>query len=409
MTSNTAAGLIDREEWRKYGLNLPACILGMMLVAVHPYALGVMIGPLEEEFGWSRSQISAGPLVTSVTALLLAAFAGRITDRIGPRKVARVGVPLFACALAAISLAGPSIYSWLGLYALLALALLCIYPSVWTAAIAVRFDRNRGLALALALSGTGIASAVVPLIGAKLIEAYGWRGAYIGLGALSFLTVFPLVALYFARDKVPPPARIDALEARIPAGKLGEFRTGKFFRMALAFLLYSVAATGLGINAVPVLMENGFDLVGAAAVVSWIGLGTIAGRLLGGVLLDRIDGRYVAIGCGFFAMGSVAILLLVANSALSASIACVLLGLAAGAEYDAAAYLTTRHFSRRNFASLFAVLGGLAGLGSGIAPLIANIVYDVTQSYDLMLLGLFPMFAVASVLFLSLGRYPELD
>ena len=408
MTTIPAASLIDREEWRKYGLNLPACILGMMLVAVHPYALGVMIVPLEAEFGWSRSQISAGPLVTSITALLLAAFAGRITDRIGPRKVALVGVPLFGCALAAIALAGPSIWSWLGLYALLALALLCIYPSVWTAAIAVRFDRNRGLALALALSGTGIASALVPYLAARLIEAYGWRGAYIGLGALSVLAVFPLVALFFARETVPLAKR-DVLEQRIPAGRLGEFKTRKFACMALAFFLYSVAATGLGINAVPVLMQNGFDMVGAAEVVGLIGIGTITGRLLGGVLLDRIDGRFVAIGCGFFAMGSVAILLLAGSSATNASIACVLLGLAAGAEYDAAAYLTTRHFSRRNFASLFAVLGGLAGFGSGIAPLIANLVYDATRSYDLMLMGLFPMFAVASVLFLSLGRYPDLE
>lgn len=408
--SDTSTGpLIDREEWRRYGLNLPACILGMMLVAVHPYALGVMIPPLEAEFGWSRSAISAGPLVTSMTALLLAAFAGRITDRVGPRKVALIGVPVFGLALAAISLAGPSIWSWLALYALLALALLCIYPSVWTAAIAVRFDRNRGIALALALSGTGLASAIVPYAAALLIESHGWRGAYIGLGAMSVIVVFPLVALWFAKDKVPPPARVDVLEARIPEGKLGEFRTPKFICMAAAFFLYSVAASGLGINAVPVLMENGFDLVDAAEVVGLIGIGTIIGRLVGGVLLDRIDGRFVAIGCGCFAIGSVAMLLLAGTSATTASIACVMLGLAAGAEYDAAAYLTTRHFSRRNFASLFAVLGGLAGFGSGIAPLIANLVYDMTQSYDLMLIGLFPMFAVASLLFLSLGRYPELE
>ena len=407
MSATAGRQWFDIPEWRRYGGNVPPAVLGMALVAVHPYALGVMIAPLEQEFGWSRAEISAGALVTSIVALLLAVFGGKAVERFGPRKVALFGVPFFAIALSLISTAGPSIVSWLALYALLAVALICIYPSVWTAAIAQRFEKNRGLALAVVLSGTGIASAVVPYLGARLIDAYGWRGAYIGFGALSFIIVFPLVFFLFAKD-TPPEREADRklVKAR-PAGTLGELLSPKFVRLAIGGVIYSLGATGLGINAVPILMEEGFSMIAAAEVVGLIGIGTITGRILGGFLLDRIDGRFVAVGCAGGALMAVIIFLFTDQSTLAASIACLMLGLTAGAEYDACAYLTTRHFSPRHFASLFALLGGLFGFTSGIAPFIANALFDQFGSYDALLWAIIPLFAVSSVMFLSLGRYPD--
>jgi MFS family permease len=407
MSSDGTRQILGLQEWRRYGGNLPPAMLGMTLVAVHAYALGVMIAPLEQEFGWSRAEISAGPLVTSVVALLLAVYGGKAVDHFGPRRVALIGVPFYAAALALISTAGPSLISWLLLYALLAVALICIYPSVWAAAIAQRFERYRGLALAVVLSGTGIASAIVPYLGANLIEAYGWRGAYIGMGALSFVFVFPLVVFLFARDK-PPERQIDQTLAEVrPAGTKGELLSPKFIRLAIGGVIYSLGATGLGINAVPILMEEGFSLIAAAEVAGLIGIGTITGRIVGGFLLDRIDGRFVAMGCAIGALSAAIIFLATDQSTLAASIACLMLGLTAGAEYDACAYLTTRHFSPRQFAPLFGLLGGLFGFTSGIAPFIANTLYGIFGNYDAILWAIIPMFAISSVMFLSLGRYPD--
>ena len=412
MTKHSTVRLIDLREWRQYGINLAPATLGMMLVAVHPYALGVMIKPLEQAFGWSRAEISAGPLVTSVVTLALAVYGGKLVDRLGPRTVALVGVPFYAVALAMISLAGPSLVSWLALYVLLAVALISVYPSVWTAAIAQRFEANRGIAMAIVLSGTGIASAVVPYLAATLIEVYGWRGAYLGMGLMSFVAVFPLVALAFARDSLHRDRIEIHTSAKSPSNELpSETRRSllspKFLCLAFAGVIYSLGATGIGINAVPILMEEGFSLIAAAEVAGFIGLGTITGRIIGGLLLDHIDGRFVAIGCAFGAMSAAVILLTTDQSALAASTACLLLGFTAGAEYDACAYLTSRHFSQRHFAALFGLLGGLFGFTAGIAPFIANALYGVFASYDGILMAVVPMFCVASALFLSLGKYPQ--
>lgn len=407
MSSDDKKQILDFLEWRRYGGNLPPAVFGMTLVAVHAYALGVVIEPLEQEFGWSRAEISAGPLVTSLVTLLLAVFGGMLVDRFGPRKIALIGVPFYAAALALISIAGPGIASWLMLYALLGVALICIYPSVWTVAIAQRFQKNRGLALAVVLSGTGIASAIVPYLGANLIEAYGWRGAYIGMGALSFIFVFPLVLFLFAKETPPEHlAELKLAKAR-PAGTMAELVSPKFIRLAIGGVIYSLGATGLGINAVPVLMDEGFSLIDAAEIAGLVGIGTIIGRIVGGMLLDWIDGRFVAMGCAIGALSAASIFLATEQSTLAAAIACLMLGLTAGAEYDACAYLTTRHFSPHHFAALFGLLGGLFGFTAGIAPFIANTVYEIFGNYDGILWAVIPMFAISSVMFLSLGRYPD--
>lgn len=399
--------LIDFQEWGRYGGNLPPALLGMALVALHAYFLGVTIAPLEQEFGWSRAEISAGPLVTSVVTVFLSVFGGKAVDRFGPRKVALFGVPFYAVALALISLSGPSIVSWLVLYGVLGVALLCVYPSVWTSAIAQRFNNNRGLAMAIVLSGTGIASATVPYLGATLIEAYGWRGAYLGMAAISFIAVFPLVVFLFAKGKPPAQPVVRSSVNTRPQGTSAELLSPKFIALAVAGVAYSLGSTGLGINAVPILMEEGFSLMRAAELAGIVGIGTIVGRIVGGFLLDWIDGRFVAMGCSVGALSAAMILLASDQSPMVASIACLLLGLSAGAEYDACAYLTTRHFSARHFGALFGFLGSLLGFTSGIAPFIANSLYGVFGNYDSMLWGTIPLFVLSGLLFLFLGPYPE--
>ncbi|QIG78838.1 MFS transporter [Stakelama tenebrarum] len=396
--------MIALDEWRRHGAMVPACLLGMSIVAAHAYALGVMFAPLEAEYGWSRAQISAGPLATSIGTLLLAPFGGRAVDHFGPRRIALVGVPMFAACLALIGTAESNL-AWIALHVLLAGALILIYPTVWTAAIAERFTANRGLAMAIALSGTGITAAVVPVIVSRLLEAYGWRGAYAGLGALSFVVVYPAVVFLFARGTTQA-----GRERAAPAAQRErppEMRSGKFIRLAGAGLIYSICVTMLGINAVPVLMADGFDVLVAAEIAGLLGVGTIIGRLAGGLLLDRIDGRWVAIGSGMGALGAALILLFVTQSPFAASLACFSLGLAAGAEFDACAYLTTRHFDRRNFGALFGTIGGLSGFGSGVAPFIGSAIYDASGGYDLVLLTMLPLLVIASALFWSLGRYPD--
>src|SRR5439155_23616609 len=130
-------------------------------------------------------------------AVVAAPVVGIGIDRFGPRPIGLFGVVLFCAALAFASTTSSNILSWWTRWAVFGIANMFILPTVWTTAINSVFEKNRGKALAIALSGTGICAAVVPSGTNLLVETYGWRHAYIGLGGLSFLVVAPLVFIWF--------------------------------------------------------------------------------------------------------------------------------------------------------------------------------------------------------------------
>ncbi len=401
-------GAAPDSEWRNWPVLLPS-IAGIMLAASIGYSLGVIMVPLEREFGWSRTEISTGPMIISLMALVGAPISGIAVDRFGPRRVASIGVVAFCCALALLSRAGPEIWSWWLHWALLGACSMMLITTVWASALNSLFSVHRGKALAFALCGTGLCAAVTPVATEALVVNYGWRGAYVGLAAVGFVVVFLLVLLFFraARDKAVPDG------AGQPSPELAGFdvRDGvaspAFRKLAAAVLLFAVSSIALTVNAVPVLASQGFDTATAAWLAGLIGIGSIAGRLGGGFLLDRFDAKNVAAAAAVSPVVT-AILLTVFPGAIGpVAVAALFLGLSAGTEVDACGYLAARHFGMRKFGTLFGLINGVVLFGSGVAPVAANYVYDVTGTYHVLLIAVVPVSLAAALLFASLGRYPE--
>ncbi len=401
-----AGGAWAPEEWRDNWRVLPPSLAGVMLCAVHGYSLGVMVGPLEREFGWSRAGITAGPFIIALIAIWAAPLTGFAVDRFGPRRIGLLGVALFCSTLALLSTATSELTWWL-LWALLGFGNMLVLPTIWTAAITSRFEHNRGMALACALCGTGITAAVIPMLTDALVTYQGWRHAYVSLAAICFVVVFPLVLMSFRgarelRGAAPVVQRGSRAELR------AAFTSRAFVLMIAALVTYSVALCTLTTNAVPVLIGRGFGHTEAAQIAALIGIGSVTGRLGGGFLLDRFDAKKVA-ALGVIAPIAAALLLLaVPGSGAAARIAFLMIGLAAGSEYDASAYLASRHFGVRNFGTMFGAIGGVALLANGLAPLVANHIYDLTKSYDSVLWAQLPLGVLAAVFFLMLGPYPDL-
>lgn len=172
-------------------------------------------------------------------------------------------------------------------------------------------------------------------------------------------------------------------------------------------MVFSVCASILTINVVPILLGEDFGLMQAAKIAGLVGVGTILGRLTGGFFLDRYDGRFVALATCAAPMLGIGTLLASHNSTPAAMFACFTMGLSSGAEYDAVAYLAGRHLSIKHFGFLFGIIASLTEISSAVAPVISNAVYDITESYDRVLLGMVPTLAVAGLLFLALGPYPR--
>src|SRR5687768_2756992 len=106
-------------EWRQHWPLLLPCIVGIMLASVQGYTIGVMIGPIEQEFGWTRAQIASGSFIIACIALVTAPLMGIGVDRLGPRRIALVGVVLYCAALAFVATTSSNILSWWLRWALL--------------------------------------------------------------------------------------------------------------------------------------------------------------------------------------------------------------------------------------------------------------------------------------------------
>jgi MFS family permease len=392
---------------------LMPCTLGVMLCSIHNYSLGVMIRPIEQEYGWTRAEISSGPFIIALIALIGAPLVGVAMDRFGARRIALPGVLFFCVTLALVSTATPSIWSWWILWVIVGISAMTVIPSIWTFAINSFFDANRGKALAIALSGTGIGAFLMPPLTNFLIDHHGWRGAYIGLALIMAAICFPLTLFFFrsAQDvhrtanaasgsKRTAPVALSGMTAR------EGFATLRFYQLAAATVIFSTAICGLTANQTPILIAQGLTPVRAAAVAGLMGIGSIIGRLAGGILLDKWDAKKVAAISVLAPCLNVGLLLAFPGSIEAAMAATFMLGLAIGTELDAVAYLAARHFGLRSLGTLYGTINGLMLFANGLAPMLANLVFDLTHSYRLYMWLVIPAFFGTAAIFLAMGKYP---
>lgn len=404
-TQNGQAG-----EWRRHYMLPVAAALGYATSVIHIYGLGPYIEPISAEFGWSRAQTTAGLTIATLIQAIFGVPIGFLVDRIGPRPLGLVGVLLTCAAFAVIGTATGDLFNWYLLWGLMAAATLPVQATIWTSAVATRFEASRGLAFAVTLCGASVAAALFPYLGTRLIAAYGWQTAMAVQALIWVAVAFPVILLFFrgARDKQRKQADKDipASEAsEAPGASFAEgLRSSIYLRLLLASLLFTFTILALVVHFLPILTGRGLDKLEAAGIASLVGLFSIAGRLGTGLLLDRFRGSLV--GAAVFLLPVAASLLLIAggNGYLEAALAAALIGLTLGAEVDVVVYLTTRHFGLRNFGALYGGLLVALSIGTATGPLAAARIFDTYGSYAPFLWLSMAFMVASSIALASLPR-----
>jgi len=413
MISCSEPGFAPRSEWRAGWKLVLSTAMGVGASSVHYHSVGVMIIPLEQAMGWSRSEISSGLLIVSVTGMFCTVLAGLLADRIGVRRVAITGLFFYAFAFAAIGFSGPSIASWYAAWGVMAVAASVSSGMIWNIAIVSRFEKHRGLALALTLSGSGVYIAIVPPVMLAFVDNFDWRAAYFGMGAFILLAAAPVALAFFrdahdlrrvaSPDEIIPDARSSKTGLNIPEALQGR----QMWQIAVSFFSIAILVGTLLVHMQPMLIEAGFKQKTAAFVVSIIGPSLIAGRLIAGTLLDRYPTRAIAGVVPLFAATSCLLLLQFDGSLWVAILAAILLGAATGAEGDLLGFVVARYLGSKNFGSLAAVVAGIFGVGMGLSPVLAGASYDALGSYNPLLITCVVAALLASTLFFTLGRPPR--
>ncbi len=402
-------------EWRSGWTLVLAASLGFSFFSIMIASTGLFMEPLAREFGWNRTLLSAGPSIATITTAVLSPFFGILVDRYGPRRVVLPGLGLTMLAIAAFSLVDGSAAQWIILWLVFGIVAVSIKSTAWTAAVLGVFNQSRGLALGLTLSGTAVAQAVMPPLAEWLMSMFGWRGAYFWM-AIGWGGVTLLVCLLFfhdartraakkqsaAPDGHEPPAAVN-LSGLTPREALFDFA---LWRVGISNFVVMALTIGLAIHLFPILTEAGLSRANAAWLTSLAGVAGIIGKLVTGVLLDRFRPNWI--GGVTLGAASLAFLLLMQGirSPILIVIALLVNGYAAGTKTQITGFLTASYGGMKNFGVIYGTMAALMALASGMGPLLAGVIYDVSGGYGAFLACGAIGCALGGLLMITLPPYP---
>jgi len=282
---------------------------------------GVLIVPLEDDFGWSRATISLAVSVNLVLFGLTGPFAAAAMLRYGVRRVVLVALCLCAAGSAlTVVMTAPwqLVVLWGGVVGLGTGAM----ASVLAATVAGRwFVTRRGLVIGVLTAASATGQLVfLPLL-ATLVTSHGWRSASWAVAGSALLAV-PIVLVllrdrpedvglraYGATVETPPADAAGNPVAAALAGLRLAAHSGRFWLLAGSFFVCGASTNGLiGTHFIPAAHDHGMTEVAAASLLATIGVFDIVGTTASGWLTDRVDPRMLLVW--FYALRGLSLLAL---------------------------------------------------------------------------------------------------
>ncbi|HWM46886.1 MAG TPA: MFS transporter [Xanthobacteraceae bacterium] len=392
---------------RSYGWVIVA--IGALMTCVSAgamFSLAVFLDPLAHATGWSRAAISTAMTVNFLAMGLGGFFWGAASDRVGPRVVTIIGAVLLGIGLVVASQATSLLVFQLAYGLFVGFASAAFFAPLMSAATAW-FVENRSLAVSLVSAGIGVAPMTVSPFARWLISAYDWRFAMLVIGLAVWVLLIP-AALFLRRA----PASL----SESPAGAAPEdgagltaaqaLRSPQFIILALTFFLCCSAHAGPIFHMVSYAIVCGVPAMAAVSIYSVEGLAGLGGRVLFGVLADRLGVKRV-LAAGLLlqavAIGSYVFVTRLTEFYTMA----VIFGAAYGGVMPLYAALAREYFGQRIMGTVLGAATMLSSLGMAVGPLAGGAVFDAYNSYAWLFIGSFGVGLGAAAIALAFPPLPQ--
>ncbi len=366
------------------------------------YAFGLFILPIEQTFGWTRTEISASLSFAAVGGLT-APLLGRAMDRFGARPILLLSLAVFGASFCMRPLM-TELWHW---YALSFLQFATFSGMTVLPAgrlIATWFPRTRGRMTGIAAAGNNVGGLVIPLAVAALLAALSWSGASLAIGIATFTiaaTAMLTIRESPSTDVVGSPLASPHEQAAPPSattdGLRDTVRSRTFGAVLAAITLGTFTYSAILPHALAHMVSKGMADSAALSALGTIAAAGIGGKLLFGWLSDRFTARQAMVA-NLIGQALFAALLAVANSPALLAIAAPLYGLFMGGFGALYILVVQESFDMRHFGSVMGLMNLGTVLSFGIGPLIAGAAYDMSGSYTpafLIVCGLFVVGAAA--------------
>jgi sugar phosphate permease len=393
-----------------------ACFLiSLFINGIIGFGFTSLIEPLRNTYGWSYTEISFASSLRGLEVGLLAPVVGFLVDRWGPRKLIIGGTVMCGLAMLFLSQTG-TLGMFYAAFALIALGMSALSPTVTMTTTANWFHRKIGMATGIMHSGVGFSGLMLPLV-TVLIDGFGMERAMIILGAASLGVIAPISLL--VRDKpekyglLPDGAEVGQENNNSGSAKANggdftlkkAFRTRAFWYLALTMLFQLMIVNALATHMMPYLSSIGIPRSSASLIASAVPLSSVAGRLGFGWLSDRIDQRHImATGYAMMGVGLLFFTLTIVWNPLFLFPAVPFFSIGFGGNATVRASLVRDYYGRKNFGSIHGLVMGLAVIGNIAGPPLAGWVYDKWSSYQYIWMGFIIASVVPMVLMLMMRK-----
>jgi sugar phosphate permease len=387
------------------------------------HAYGAYVVLLREEFGWSKTMLSAAFSMARAESGILGPVQGWLTDRFGPRILIRIGMVIFGLGFILFSRIDSPLTFFLTFFMIALGSSLGGYLPI-TVAIVNWFRRRRALALSISGTGMAVGGLLTPVVVLGLTHL-GWRGTALASGILILLVGFPIAQVVRHRpepfgllpDGDPPDHAPHAGGSRWLAPPAGPaptvdftareaIRTPAFWFISLGHGSALLVVSAVMVHMVVHVTERlGYSLHQASVVVALMTVMQMLGQLGGGWAGDRWSKRAIVVGCmaahalGLFVLASATAFWMVVAFA-------VLHGLGWGGRGPLMSAIRADYFGSASFGAISGASSMIVMLGMMAGPLVAGILADRTGTYETGFRILATLAAMGSVFFILARRPP---
>ncbi len=372
-------------------------------------AFAIMFKPIAEEFQWDRGTVSIASMVNWLSFGVSGLLCGVLSDRFGSRWVMIGGGVIFIIGTFLMSQV-ESLWQLYFFFGVLIAAGRSAAGVPLTALVTKWFVRNQGLALAIAQS-QNVGSAVFAPLSVTLLAAYGWRGAYTGLGMIALL-IIPLA--FLMRDhqtsRAPSPSGAtgaitgtgQTAPAQLPGMTLSEaMRTRTFWTLNFMVIGCCMCHSCILLHGVSHMTDTGLATSVAARVVATMAIFGMVGKIANGLLADRVGAKWAL--AGFLGLQAIMIPLFIeAETAPTFYTWAVLFGLGYGGPMPVYAMLFRQYFGLRSIGTILGVFFMLASIGMGSGGLMGGMMHTSFGSYMAPFLTSTTTGLIAAILALTL-------
>jgi len=354
---------------------------------------GLLMVPLETEFGWSRTAISGAVAINIALFGLIGPFAASAMDRWGLRRLVTIALALLAVSVA-LTTQMHSQWQMTLLWGVFVGTGTGVTSMVLAAVVATRwFDARRGVVLGALSAANATGQLVFLPVLARLVEQSGWRAAawVVAGGAV---VVFAIVAV-FMRDRPEDlglrpygqaaGAAVTATPALSPFAALRmAAQTRAFWILAGTFFICGASTNGLiGTHLIAACHDYGIAATQSAQLLAMMGLFDIVGTTASGWLTDRYSSRHLLFG--YYTLRGISLLFLpytLINGSSALVVFAVFYGLDWIATVPPTVRLTGEAFGRENTGVVYGWIGASHQLGAASAAFGAGAIRSFTGEYS---------------------------